>query len=109
MVKSIFYEAIAFSLRQNEMRVRLGKMLLEVYPPVNWDKGKAVLWLLKNTPFSNDASVMPIYIGDDVTDEDAFKILKDSGLTVFVGKPQKTNAKYYVKDTDDVLNFLFWL
>ena len=55
--------------------------------PVNWDKGKAVSWLMRNVP--SKPPVMPIYIGDDITDEDAFKILKDSGLTVFVGKPQK--------------------
>jgi trehalose-phosphatase len=106
LVKAVFREATAFNLRRNEIRVRLGKMVLEVCPPVNWNKGKAVLWLLQNMSFSGNASVMPIYIGDDVTDEDAFKVLKDLGLTIFVGKPKKSNAQYYVKDTSDVLSFL---
>jgi trehalose-phosphatase len=106
LVKNIFCETTAFNLWRNEIRVRLGKKVFEVCPPVNWDKGKAVLWLLHNMSFSEKASVMPIYIGDDVTDEDAFKILKDSGLTVFVGRQQRTNAQYYVNDTDEVLDFL---
>jgi trehalose 6-phosphate phosphatase len=49
---------------------------------------------------------MPIYIGDDLTDEDAFKLLKNSGLTIFVGRPKKSNARYYIKDTNEVLDFL---
>ncbi len=106
MVKSIFYEATALNLRQNEIRVRLGKMLFEAYPPVKWDKGKAVLWLLHNISFSDNAQAFPIYIGDDVTDEDAFRVLENSGLTVFVGKPKKTDAQYYVKNTDEVFGFL---
>jgi trehalose-phosphatase len=106
LVKSIFCETTAFNLWRNEIHVRLGKKVFEVCPPVNWDKGKAVLWLLHNMSFSEKASVMPIYIGDDMTDEDAFKILKDSGITVFVGRPQKTYARYYVNDTDEVLDFL---
>jgi trehalose-phosphatase len=106
LVKSVFCEVTAFNLWRNEIRVRLGKKVFEVYPSVNWDKGKAVLWLLQNMSFSENASVMPIYIGDDMTDEDAFKMLKDSGLTILVGRPQKTYAQYYVNDTDEVLDFL---
>jgi trehalose-phosphatase len=106
LVKNIFCETTAFNLWRNEIHVRLGKKVFEVCPPVNWDKGKAVLWLLHNMSFCEKASIMPIYIGDDMTDEDAFKILKDSGLTVFVGRPQKTCARYYVNDTDEVLDFL---
>jgi trehalose-phosphatase len=106
LVKNIFCEATAFNLWRNEIRVRLGKKVFEVCPPVNWDKGKAVLWLLHNISFSEKAPVFPIYIGDDMTDEDAFKTLKDSGFTVFVGRPQKTYAQYYVNNTDEVLDFL---
>jgi len=109
LVKTLFCQATAFNLWRNEIRVRLGKKVLEVCPAVNWDKGKAVLWLLQNMSFSENASVMPIYIGDDATDEDAFKMLKDSGLTIFVGRPQKTNARYYVNDTTEVMTFLSWL
>ncbi len=106
LVKTVFCEVTAFNLWRNEIRVRLGKKVFEVCPPVSWDKGKAVLWLLHNMSFSENTAVMPIYIGDDVTDEDAFKMLKNSGLTVFVGRQQKTDAQYYVNDPDEVLDFL---
>lgn len=106
LVKTIFCEATAFNLWRNEIRVRMGKMVLEVCPPVNWDKGKAVLWLLRNMSSSKNTPAFPIYIGDDMTDEDAFGILKNAGLTIFVGRPQKTNAQYYVNDIDEVIDFL---
>lgn len=106
LIKNIIGRITAPYLSRNEINIRAGKMVLEIRPPVNWDKGKAVLWLLHNMPFSKNTSVLPAYIGDDSTDEDAFKILKKSGLTVFVGRPKKTNAQYYVKDTSEVLNFL---
>jgi len=106
LVKNVFRQAMSAHLQRNEIRIRQGKMVLEVCPPVEWDKGRTVLWLLQNVAFSNNAPVMPIYIGDDLTDEDAFKLLKDSGLTIFVGRPKKSHAQYYVKGTGDVLNFL---
>ena len=50
--------------------------------------------------------ILPLYLGDDVTDEDAFKALKDKGITVFVGEPQQSHAQYYLKDTQEVSDFL---
>ena len=55
-------------------------------------------------------SVIPLYIGDDVSDEDAFKALKDKGITIRVGgpppPPEDSYAKYYVKDTLEVFRLL---
>ncbi len=106
LVKNIFCKETLFNLWQNEIHVRMGKKVLEVFPAVNWDKGKAVLWLLHNLSFSRNSSVLPIYIGDDISDEDAFKAIKNSGLTICVGKPQNTNAEYYLNDSDEVFDFL---
>jgi len=102
LVKTIFRQITAPHLRRNEIRVRPGKMVIEAIPPVDWNKGKAVQWLLRK----GEHFAFPVYIGDDRTDEDAFKLLKKSGLTVFVGKSQKSNAEYFVKDTAEVLKFL---
>jgi len=49
---------------------------------------------------------MPVYLGDDVTDEDAFGMLKNKGLTIYIGKPKESQAKYYLKDTQEVFKFL---
>lgn len=90
-----------------KIKIDSGKKLYEIKPPVQWDKGKAVLWLLAREQFvSGENKVLPVYIGDDVTDEDAFKALKGKGLTIFVGEPANSAADYYLKDAEEVNRFL---
>jgi trehalose-phosphatase len=90
------------------IKIREGKKVLEVRPPLEWDKGKVVLWLLSRQKFAKCGSeVLPVYIGDDLTDEDAFKALKRIGTNIFVGNPAKSsNAKYYLEDVDEVARLL---
>jgi trehalose-phosphatase len=76
-------------------------------PPVSWNKGKIVMWLLaKQEAVLRRKNILPVYIGDDLTDEDAFRALKTRGLTVFVGRPGKSCAGYYLKDTKEAGRFL---
>lgn len=106
-VKTIFHETIILYLVRNKIKIKTGKMVLEMRPPSEWDKGKIVLWLLVRQKFAlKDKDVVPIYIGDDTTDEDAFKVLKNNGITIFVGKPKPSYAQYYLKDTNEVKEFL---
>ena len=80
-----------------------GANVLEVRPK-GWNKGKAVQLALKDL-----GNVLPFYIGDDTTDEDAFRII-DSGITVRVSNSrEKTHAKFYLRNTDEVMIFLNWL
>jgi trehalose 6-phosphate phosphatase len=81
-----------------------GKEVLEVRPPVDWGKGRAVMELLKRRQHS--AQILLMYIGDDITDEDAFQALHSSGITIHVGNMPYTNAQYYVNDVDEVLQIL---
>ncbi len=107
LVKTAFHEAIIYYLVSNKIKINTGKMMLEVRPPVEWDKGKSVMWLLARQVFvSGGDPVLPVYIGDDVTDEDAFSALRKKSLTIFVGRPKKSKAKYYLKGHRDVLKFL---
>jgi len=107
LVKTIFYETVIPYLARNKTKIKSGKMLLEIRPPIEWDKGKAVLWLLTRQRFAlRGVNIFPVYIGDDVTDEDAFKALKNKGITIFVGKPKTSYAQYYLKDTYEVVEFL---
>lgn len=48
--------------------------VLEIRPTIKWDKGKALEFLLESLGFANCTNVFPVYIGDDRTDEDAFKV-----------------------------------
>ncbi|CAN1333346.1 Probable trehalose-phosphate phosphatase G [Linum perenne] len=84
--------------------------VLEVRPKIEWDKGKAVEFLLKSLGLSNRDNVLPVYIGDDRTDEDAFKVLKEGkkrGCGILVSPvPKESNAIYSLRDPTEVKRFL---
>jgi len=84
----------------------LGKKIIELKPDIEWDKGKAVFWLLKKLDIDRPG-ILPIYIGDDLTDEDAFRALADQGLGILVGDHgELTYAHYGLKDVTEVKRFL---
>lgn len=106
-LRNILYEISQPYLVKKEIALTRGKKIFEIKPPIRWDKGKACLWLLARQRFIlKGKEIIPIYIGDDVTDEDAFCALKGKGLTVFVGKAALSSAKYYLNDTGEVIKFL---
>ena len=108
LVKKIFNKILIPYLAAKRARIVTGKKVYEIRPPAKWDKGKAVLWLLQREKgFNVKRQVIPVYIGDDVTDEDAFKALGRKGLTIFVGsRPALSGARYYLKDTGEVTDLL---
>ena len=89
-----------------ELRTTAGKKVLELRPRVEWDKGKAVLWLLDALNLDR-ADVVPFYLGDDVTDEDAFAALRERGIGVLVGETSdRSLARYRLADVGEVQQFL---
>jgi trehalose 6-phosphate phosphatase len=107
LVKENFEKAVSAYVRKKRIVVHDGKMVLEVRPLSEWNKGKAVLWLLeKKHTSARNAELLAIYIGDDVTDEDAFTALKNRGLTIVVGQPEQSDAQYYLNDSAEVVEFL---
>lgn len=88
-----------------ELKMTGGKKVFELRPRFDWDKGKAVLWLLDALGQSG-SDVLPLYIGDDLTDEDAFRALLGRGVTVFVGPEHHTDAEYLLDDVEQVGAFL---
>jgi trehalose-phosphatase len=90
--------------RHAGLRKTGGKKIFELRPDVDWDKGRAVLWLLENLSL---AQALPIYIGDDLTDEDAFRALAGRGIGIVVqDAPGVSAAQYALPDTDAVREFL---
>jgi alpha,alpha-trehalase len=88
------------------LRKHLGKNVFEVRPRMEWDKGKAVLWLLSTLGLDGQ-DVLPLYVGDDVTDEDAFRALAGRGLGVLVSEGRRISAaRYALRDPDEVRRFL---
>lgn len=75
-------------IKNKQIRVTRGKKVLEIRPPAKWDKGKAVLYILGRIKTSG----FVVYVGDDSTDEDAFKALNRRGLAVRVGRAPRTRA-----------------
>lgn len=48
---------------------------MEIRPSIEWNKGHALEYLLETLGLSNSSEVLPLYIGDDLSDEDAFKVI----------------------------------
>lgn len=82
------------------LRKTYGKKVFELRPRLAWDKGKAVLWLLSALGLDRP-EVLPLYLGDDDTDEDAFHAIAGRGLGILVAnEPQPTAASYRVDDPE---------
>lgn len=91
---------------RGEIVLRSGKEVCEIRPSVAWDKGKTVLWLLEKVEGDVGEAPWPVCVGDDRTDEDAFRAIRNRGLTVFVGAPRQTKARYYLRNVGEVEEFL---
>lgn len=96
----------------DELKVTPGKMVYELQPKIDWDKGKAVVYLLGVLRLDS-GDVVPMYLGDDITDEDAFRALKGRGIGIIVGHPddaevadRPTAAEFVLSSTDEVERFL---
>ncbi|XP_041010009.1 probable trehalose-phosphate phosphatase 4 [Juglans microcarpa x Juglans regia] len=95
-----------------EFHLTEGKMVLEVRPSIEWNKGHALEYLLDTLGFSNSCDVLPLYIGDDRSDEDAFKVIRSRGQgypIIVSSTPKDTNALYSLQDPSEVLSFLLRL
>lgn len=90
---------------QPKIKKTYGKKVFDLQPNIDWHKGKAVHWLLKALELDRP-DVVPMFIGDDVTDEDAFKALRDHGIGIVVmDSPRPSAAKYAINDPDEVGRF----
>lgn len=96
-----------------DLKEKTGKKVFELQPNIDWHKGKCVLWLIEALKLDRP-DVAPMFFGDDVTDEDAFRALQtvDGGLGVIVSGPEddatdrQTAAGFRVSDPDEVLELL---
>src|SRR5262249_17363089 len=96
----------AVAARHRELRRIDGKKVYELLPDIDWNKGRAVLWLLETLELDR-GNALPIYIGDDRTDEDAFHALQKRGVGILVSEqPQVTAASYYLNNPEEVECFL---
>jgi trehalose-phosphatase len=89
------------------VRVSHGKAVWEVRPPLDWNKGTAVQWILGRPGFRGR---WPLYIGDDRTDQDALRAIRRTGIGVAVGGPAERGAAHFLMENPRaVRKFLGWL
>ena len=98
-------------IHRNGYQARSAHAAVEACPPIGWDKGRAVLHILRTRygpSWSEEVRV--IYVGDDQTDEDAFRFLSGLAQTFRVGSADtSTAAARRLPDVNGVLSLLAWL
>ncbi len=88
------------------LRKTYGKKVFDLQPALEWNKGEAVLFLLRELRLE-DERVLPFFIGDDVTDEDAFRAIRRRGISVVVrDEDGPTEARYALRNPEEVRRFL---
>ena len=108
-VAKIFHQITAPLLQEEKIKVNPGKKIWEVKLPIDWHKGTAVKTIIdeiKRLPKCEQ--LLTIYLGDDVTDEDAFRIIhRPEGWSIFVGQENPSSkAGYFLSSTSEVMVFL---
>ena len=87
-----------------ELKVVRGKRALELRADTEWNRGRAVKLVVDTLRLKG---AMPVYIGDDRTDEAAFKAIGERGVTILVtDEPRETAAQYQLADFVEVQQFL---
>ncbi|MGE5253118.1 MAG: trehalose-phosphatase, partial [Planctomycetaceae bacterium] len=88
----------------NRWQFSTGKKIFEIRPRMDFDKGKTLNELLQRFPHTE---LLPVYLGDDESDEDAFRAVHDRGIPVRVGAGTAPSAaSYFLRDSSEVLEFL---
>jgi trehalose 6-phosphate phosphatase len=104
-LESLCEEQMALASRAvgDDFHVQRGKMVLELKPS-GQDKGTAIEAFMAEEPFRGRE---PVFIGDDITDEDGFRAVNAmGGISVCVGGRAGTAARRVVADVAAVLDWL---
>ena len=76
--------AVRAAGRRDELRVTTGREVIELRPDLDWDKGKTLRWVIDHLHEAGSGSLTPVYLGDDITDEDAFDAVRADGVPILV-------------------------
>lgn len=108
-MNSAFENTVDTARKLGKIKITSGKKVHEVRPAIPWNKGNAVQMICDKASRSRKkGDMLPIYLGDDLTDEDAFEVVNDlGGISVLVGEEAQTSsAHYYLNSTSEVNIFL---
>ena len=94
--------------KRDGLRLTNGRMLVELRPDIDWDKGSTLAWI--RARIDPKGSMLPIYVGDDLTDEDAFDAVQFDGIGIVVRHDEdgdrKTAARLSLQSPDQVREFV---
>jgi trehalose 6-phosphate phosphatase len=76
--------AVRAAGQRDALRVTTGREVIELRPDLDWDKGKTLRWVIDHLHHAGSAPLVPIYLGDDITDEDAFDVVRQDGVPIVV-------------------------
>ena len=89
------------------LRKGTGKKVFELRPTLDWHKGAAVRWLTEHVAETRGEKPIALFLGDDLTDEDAQVQVRDQGVGIFVGTPLwDSAARFSLRDPAAVGTFL---
>lgn len=94
--------------QRGHLRVTNGRKVVELRPEVDWNKGTTLSWIGRQ--IGQSEKVLPIFIGDDLTDEDAFDAVKTDGIGILVRHTEdgdrRSAARFTLENPDQVREFL---
>ncbi len=76
--------AVRTAGQRSGLRVTTGREVIELRPDIDWDKGRTLRWVIDHLPEAGSGPLVPIYLGDDITDEDAFDAVRHDGVPIVV-------------------------
>ena len=108
-VRNVFEQVVGLARSLGKIKTTSGTKVHEVRPNVPWHKGKAVRFIMKQyAKNGRQSGLLPIYVGDDLTDEDAFQVIEGyGGISIYVGSEDaQTVAGYLLNSTEEVTEFI---
>ncbi len=106
LIGDIESEVAAAADEHEALRMTGGKKIFELRPAIDWDKGKAVQWLMDAAGLDPDET-LPVFIGDDVTDEDGFTQVRNTGVGIVAGTEDRITAAHDRLDNPEAVRV--WL
>ncbi|OBK19895.1 trehalose-phosphatase [Mycobacterium asiaticum] len=76
--------AVRTAGQRDALRVTTGREVIELRPDLDWDKGKTLRWVIDHLHDAGSGPLLPMYLGDDITDEDAFDAVRNDGIPIVV-------------------------
>jgi len=103
-LKSILKNSLKGKLKH--IRILKGKKVFEFLPNIEWNKGKAIIWMMNVMKLSwSDYRVF--FLGDDTTDEDVFRILRTRGTGILIAEKARISAAdYRLSSPEEVKNWM---